>query len=220
MTKSVFVSISSSTSLSLSFSPFISQLSKSTSIIFSSSSTLWKLNKLPIEEKDSKPIFETKLKYKKENEISMFDGTTSIKVSLLEEPLICWKIESSTNKEDNNDISAMENLFQNSISHIVNLILSKLIDKEIPHNIIMTNQGKCFYLIPRKFEDRKQRFNSCWNDLAGLITCKEEKTYNDITEEDINKFYKDEISMDKNEFDKINEDILNQIDSVFEITKF
>ena len=178
------------------------------------------INKLPIEEKNAKPIFETKLKYKKENEISMFDGTTSIKVSLLENPLICWKIESSTNKEDNNDISAMENLFQNSISHIVNLILSKLIDKEIPHNIIMTNQGKCFYLIPRKFEDRKQRFNSCWNDLAGLITCKEEKTYNDITEEDINKFYKDEISMDKNEFDKINEDILNQIDSVFEITKF
>ena len=60
--------------------------------------------------------------------------------------------------EENSDISAMENLFQNSISHIANLILSKLIDKEIPHNIIMTNQGKTFYLIPRKFEDRKQKY--------------------------------------------------------------
>jgi hypothetical protein len=178
------------------------------------------INALPIELREAKPIFETKLKYKNEKEISMFDGTTNIKVSVILEPFVCWKIEAKTNKAENSDISAMENLFQNSISHIVNLILTKLIDKEIPHNIIMTNQGKCFYLIPRKFEDRKQRFNSCWNDLAGLITCKEEKTYNDITEEDINKFYKDEISMDKNEFDKINEDILNQIDSVFEITKF
>ena len=84
----------------------------------------------------------------------------------------------------------------------------------------MTNQVKIFYLIPRKFEDRKQIYNSCWNDLAGLITCKEEKTYQEINEENINKFFKDEISLEKNEFDKLNEDILNQIDSAFEITKF
>ena len=178
------------------------------------------INKLPLEEKESKPIFETKLKYKKENEISMFDGTTLIKVSKIEEPFVCWKIEAKTNKEENSDISAMENLYQNSLSYIANLILSKLIDKEIPHNIILTNQGKIFYLIPRKFEDRKQIYNSCWNDLAGLITCKEEKTYEEINEENINKFFKDEISLEKNEFDKLNEDILNQIDSAFEITKF
>ena len=178
------------------------------------------INKLPLEEKESKPIFETKLKYKKENEISMFDGTTLIKVNKIEEPFVCWKIEAKTNKEENTDISAMENLYQNSLGYIANLILSKLIDKEIPHNIILTNQGKIFYLIPRKFEDRKQIYNSCWNDLAGLITCKEEKTYEEINEENINKFFKDEISLEKNEFDKLNEDILNQIDSAFEITKF
>jgi len=178
------------------------------------------INKLPIEYRNSVPLFETKLKYKNEKEISMFDGTTTINVSIIKEPLICWKIEARTNKEENSDISAMENLFQNSISHIVNLLLSKLIDKEIPHNIIMTNQGKTFYVIPRKFEDKKQKYNSCWNDLSGLITCKDQKSFDEINEEEINKFFKDEISMESGEFDKINQEIITQIDSVFEITKF
>ena len=178
------------------------------------------INKLPIESRISNPLFETKLKYKNEKEISMFDGTTTINVSIIKEPLICWKIEARINKEENSDISAMENLFQNSISHIVNLLLSKLIDKEIPHNIIMTNQGKTFYVIPRKFEDKKQKYNSCWNDLSGLITCKDQKSFDEINEEEINKFFKDEISMESGEFDKINQDIITQIDSVFEITKF
>ena len=178
------------------------------------------IDKLPIEERETRQIFETKLKYKNEKEISMFDGTTLIKVSEILEPVNCWKIESRTNKEENSDISAMENLFQNSISHIVNLILSKLIDKEMPHNIIMTNQGKTFYVIPRKFEDKKHKFNSCWNDLSGLITCKEENTFKDIEEEDINIFFKNEISLEKELFDKLNQDLLSQIDSVFEITKF
>ena len=178
------------------------------------------INKLPIESRISNPLFETKLKYKNEKEISMFDGTTTINVSIIKEPLICWKIEARINKEENSDISAMENLFQNSISHIVNLLLSKLIDKEIPHNIIMTNQGKTFYVIPRKFEDKKQKYNSCWNDLSGLITCKDQKSFDEINEEEINKFFKEEISMESGEFDKINQDIITQIDSVFEITKF
>lgn len=178
------------------------------------------INKLPIESRISNPLFETKLKYKNEKEISMFDGTTTINVNIIKEPLICWKIEARINKEENSDISAMENLFQNSISHIVNLLLSKLIDKEIPHNIIMTNQGKTFYVIPRKFEDKKQKYNSCWNDLSGLITCKDQKSFDEINEEEINKFFKDEISMESGEFDKINQDIITQIDSVFEITKF
>ena len=178
------------------------------------------ISSLPIEQRNSNLLFETKLKYKNEKEISMFDGTTTINVNIIKEPLICWKIEARINKEENSDISAMENLFQNSISHIVNLLLSKLIDKEIPHNIIMTNQGKTFYVIPRKFEDKKQKYNSCWNDLSGLITCKDQKSFDEINEEEINKFFKDEISMESGEFDKINQDIITQIDSVFEITKF
>ena len=175
---------------------------------------------LPIEERSSNLLFETKLKYKNEKEISMFDGTTTLKVSEIKEPLICWKIECILNQENSGEISAMENLFQNSISHLVNLILSKLIDKEIPHNMIMTNQGRTFYLIPRKFENKKHKINTCWNDLAGLITCKEQKTFDEIKEDEIDKFFKDEVSLESSNFQTLTQDIITQIDSVFEIKKY
>jgi hypothetical protein len=176
---------------------------------------------LPIEKRNSNLLFETKLKYKNEKEISMFDGTTTLKVSEIKEPLLCWKIECILNKEQNDgEISAMENLFQNSISHLVNLILTKLIDKEIPHNIVITNQGRTFYLIPRKFENKKHKFNTCWNDLAGLITCKEQKTFDEIKEDEIEKFFKNEVSLAGDTFQNLNNDIITQIDSVFEIKKY
>ena len=175
---------------------------------------------LPIEERSSNLLFETKLKYKNEKEISMFDGTTTLKVSEIKEPLICWKIECILNQENSGEISAMENLFQNSISHLVNLILSKLIDKEIPHNMVITNQGRTFYLIPRKFENKKHKINTCWNDLAGLITCKEQKTFDEIKEDEIDKFFKDEVSLESNNFQTLTQDIITQIDSVFEIKKY
>ena len=175
---------------------------------------------LPIEERSSNLLFETKLKYKNEKEISMFDGTTTLKVSEIKEPLICWKIECILNQENSGEISAMENLFQNSISHLVNLILTKLIDKEIPHNMVMTNQGRTFYLIPRKFENKKHKINTCWNDLAGLITCKEQKTFDEIKEDEIDKFFKDEVSLESSNFQTLTQDIITQIDSVFEIKKY
>jgi hypothetical protein len=175
---------------------------------------------LPIEERSSNLLFETKLKYKNEKEISMFDGTTTLKVSEIKEPLICWKIECILNQENSGEISAMENLFQNSISHLVNLILSKLIDKEIPHNMVITNQGRTFYLIPRKFENKKHKINTCWNDLAGLITCKEQKTFDEIKEDEIDKFFKDEVSLESTNFQTLTQDIITQIDSVFEIKKY
>ena len=175
---------------------------------------------LPIEERSLNLLFETKLKYKNEKEISMFDGTTTLKVSEIKEPLICWKIECILNQENSGEISAMENLFQNSISHLANLILTKLIDKEIPHNMILTNQGRTFYLIPRKFDDKKHKINTCWNDLAGLITCKDKKTFDEIKEDEINKFFKDEVSLESNNFQTLTQDIITQIDSVFEIKKY
>lgn len=175
---------------------------------------------LPIEQRNTKLLFSTQLKHKNETEISMFDGTTLIKASVINEPFNCWKIECNQNQYQNNELASIENTYQNSISHLANIILTKLIDKEIPHNLILTNQGTTFYLIPRKFEDKKHIINSCWNDLAGLITCKDEKTFNEITPEKVEEFLKNEISLDSNTFEELNQSIMNQIESVYEIKKY
>lgn len=178
---------------------------------------------LPIEKRKSKLIFETQLKYKNESEISLFDGTTLLKVGVIEYPVNCWKIECKDGSQavlSGNGLKEMENSYQNSIGRLANLILSKLIDKEVPHNLILTNQGTCFYLIPRKFEDKKHEINTCWNDLAGLVTCKEENTFEIMSQEKVDEFLKKEISMEDDKFKEITEDIVRQVESIYEIKKY
>ncbi len=177
------------------------------------------LNYLPIENRTCLSLFETQLKHKNETEISMFDGTSVLKVGKISEPFNCWKIECIVG-QGGNDISEFENSYQNSVGHLTNLILSKLIDEEIPHNLIITNQGTTFYLVPRKFEDKKQEFNTCWNDLAGLVTCKEEKIFLEATQEKVDEFFKKEVSIEDEKFDEITKKIIEQVDSVYEMKKY
>ena len=175
---------------------------------------------LPIEKRESTLLLETKLKHKNQEEISLFDGTTLIKLSMITKPFFCWKLECFLGQENNQeDISTMNNMYQNSISHVANLILTKLIDVEVPHNVIITNQGTVFYIIPRKFEKKEHPINSCWNDLAGLITCKSKQFYDEITEEKVNEFFKSNISLEQNDFEHINKMVVDLIESVYEVSK-
>ena len=179
------------------------------------------ISNLPIENFDNKLLFETQLKHKNQDEISMFDGTTLIKVYLIKEPFFSWKIECILGQEKANmEISTIDNLYQNSIAHITNLILSKLIDNGIAHNLILTHQGTIFYLVPRKFEKKEHKFNTCWNDLAGLVTCKEESVYDNVTEEEINNFFRDEVCLDEKIFNDLSNNIINLVDSVYEIKRY
>jgi hypothetical protein len=177
------------------------------------------IKNLPIQNLDTSFLFETKLKHKNVEEISLFDGTTSIKVFVINKVLKGYKITCELGQEKTNEISSMENLYQNSISHIVNIFLNDFINKEIAHNLIISKKGTEIFLIPRKFEDNKHKYNSCWNDLAGLITIKEEKDYENINENDVKKFFEDEINLEESKFKEITDAIVEKIDSVYEITK-
>ena len=178
------------------------------------------IKNLPIQNLENNLLFETKLKHKNPEEISLFDGTTNIKISVINKIFFGYKITCELGQEKTNEISSMENLYQNSISHIVNIFLNDFINNEIAHNLIFCKKGTEIFLIPRKFEDNKHKYNSCWNDLAGLITIKEEKDYENINEDDIINFFKNEISLDENKFNEITDAIVKKIDSVYEITKY
>ena len=183
---------------------------------------------LPIDKAKSFPLMETRLKHKEEEEISLFDGTSLIMLSKIKEPIFGWKIEYISEKNEEHpqqehlDILMMSNtsLYQNSISHVVNVIMTKLIDGEIPHNLIIRNMGKVVYLFPRQFEKKEHEINSCWNDIAGFVTCKNENVYQNINEEKIQLFFKEHISLSENDIDKISNAVIEQISSVYEVMKF
>jgi hypothetical protein len=73
---------------------------------------------------------------------------------------------------------------------MINIIISYLIDLSIPHNIIISECGTTFYIIPRNFNEVKSNleYNTNWLDLSGFLTVKTQSFF-DNSESRINEFY-------------------------------
>jgi hypothetical protein len=138
--------------------------------------------------------------------------------SVLEDPLRCWKIQAFEHHED----AIQSNSFQNSIAHCANLISSRLIDAEIPHNLIITDKGRTFYFIPRQFENQLLQINTCWNDLAGLVTVKKSEDFEDLAlnEDKILNILRDNVSLRGDAFESLTESFMKIMNSIYVMEKF
>ena len=107
---------------------------------------------------------------------------------------------------------------------MANLILSNLIDVEIPHNILISDLGRAFYIFPRKFDIKEFPINTCWNDLAGFITFKAKEHFEKYaeSEESLNElknFISQNVSMDEKDFVSLTEKITGQVEAIYEVEK-
>jgi hypothetical protein len=179
------------------------------------------INCLPIEKSEPKLIFSTRFKNKDEEEISIFDENTHILVSMIFFPVFCWKVQAIEIEKLNEELISESN-FQDSIAHCTNMFLTHLIDSEIPHNLIISDKGRSFYIIPRKFDNTSFPINTCWNDLAGLITIRDEEALEGFSksEEEINNFLMKNVSLDEVEFKTFTEKITANIETIYVIEKF
>ncbi len=142
----------------------------------------------------------------------------SIVFSVLDDPIRCWKIQAFEHHED----AILSNSFQNSIAHCANLISSRLIDAEIPHNLIISDKGRTFYFIPRQFENQVLPINTCWNDLAGLVTVKQAEDYQDLdlNEEKILNILSENVSLREDDFESLTESFMKIMSSIYIMEKF
>lgn len=137
----------------------------------------------------------------------------------------CWRLdieEVSEQKEDNlieKELDMSNN--QLSIANAVNFILTYLIDQEVPHNIFISNKGKTFFIIPRKFHDSSLPINTSWNDLVGLVTIKEQTLFENTEDEnEIVEIIKEKVAIGTEKFADLTEKLIQNFDSIYEITKF
>lgn len=100
----------------------------------------------PIEAADKALFFKSNLKHKSDDEINMYNcGVRFGEVqgwplqTLLISPDI---IDESTSLED----------AQESLAHAAGVVINHLIDSNIPHNILVADEGMTLYIIPRKFD--------------------------------------------------------------------
>ena len=72
---------------------------------------------------------------------------------------------------------------QEALAMTVGVVLNYLIDKNVPHNVLISDEGMTVYIIPRKFDllIENVNFSTSFESLCGFVKCKLDPYYNSLT---------------------------------------
>jgi hypothetical protein len=75
------------------------------------------------------------------------------------------------------------------LAHAAGVVLNYFIDKNIPHNILISDDGMTIYILPRKFDLLIENVNffTSFETLCGFVKCKVEMAFKSLKYEE---FYK------------------------------
>jgi hypothetical protein len=178
--------------------------------------------KFPIESAEVKTFLSSSLKHNDEGEINMFSVGVSFGTTQN------WPVQAFVVKplpvesDPKSDLEALEGSEPTeSVAHAVGVILNILIDSNTPHNILIADQGATVFVIPRKFDMliNAAHFSTEFNDLCGLVKCKDENTYNSLTWEQYSKFLRKEVALDADAFNKIQTSLVSKFKKEYHCTE-
>jgi ATP adenylyltransferase/5',5'''-P-1,P-4-tetraphosphate phosphorylase II len=97
-----------------------------------------------------------------------------------------------------------------SISFVAGTITNYLLEKLIPHNLIVADKGLTIYIIPRQHEDtyKIKSLRCAWLEIAGLALCRDEETYNTLTKKGFEEILTNHVSLTEKEFGDIREHVI------------
>ena len=162
---------------------------------------------LPIEFAEKKLFFKTNLKHKNKDEVDMYNCGVRFG------ELVNWPLKTlilSPDQSSDQEI-ALEDA-QEALSHTAGVFLNYLIDQNIPHNILISDDGLTIYIIPRKFDllIENSNFNTGFETLCGYVNCKVEMAYKNVKYEEFCKRMSAAVSLKQSEFDTIKKDMVTK----------
>lgn len=182
------------------------------------------VKKFPIETTPVTKFLDSTLQHKSEDEINMY----SIGVEFYttdEWPVKTFVIKPLKGENKENEVeNALDEAADptNSVAHAVGVLLNILIDSNIPHNLLISEQGEVVYVIPRKFDllINAAHYSTEFNDLCGLVKCKDEKTFETLTESQYHKFIKKEVALDAETFNKVKDELVQKFVKEYSCTEY
>jgi len=138
---------------------------------------------LPIENADKKLFFKSNLQHKDKEEINMYNcGVRFGEVqnypirALLISPDI---LSEETSLED----------AQEALAHACGVAINLMIDLNIPHNILVTDEGMTVFVIPRKFDMliEKVPFYTSFESLCGFVKFKTAQSYDQASDASVSE---------------------------------
>jgi len=101
---------------------------------------------------------------------------------------------------------------QEALAHAAGVVLNHLIEANIPHNILVADEGMTLYIIPRKFDmliENVQFFTS-FESLCGFVKFKSEQAYQTSNWTDVAESMASNVSMSVAEFTSLKETIVTK----------
>lgn len=153
------------------------------------------------------------MKHRSEDEVNMF----SCGVRFGE--VVGWPVRTLVlSPEITNESEASLEDAQEALAHTAGVVFNYLIDKNIPHNILIADEGMTMYIIPRKFDLLIENVNffTSFETLCGFVKCKAETAYKNMKSEDFKKRVAAGVSLKENEFDAIKKDLIEKFMGEYE----
>lgn len=162
----------------------------------------------PIELTAKKLFFRTTLQHLNKEEINMYN--CAVRFGELPDWPVKTLILSPDIDESNADASLED--AQEALAHTAGIVLNYLIDMNIPHNILIADEGMTLYIIPRKFDlliENVQFFTS-FETLCGFIKFKTEAAFNETTEESMREQMLASVSVAPEDFERMKNELVEK----------
>lgn len=167
----------------------------------------------PIENSEKKLFFRSTLKHRSADEVNMY----SCGVRFGE--VLGWPVRTLIlSPEITNESEASLEDAQESLAHTAGVVFNYLIDKNIPHNVLIADEGMTMYIIPRKFDLLIENVNffTSFETLCGFVKCKVETAYKGMKFEEFSKRVSAGVSLKENEFETIKQELIEKFLTEYE----
>jgi len=160
----------------------------------------------PIEQADKAMFFKSTLKHKSADEINMYNCGVRFG------EVVGWPMQALLLSPEIYDDSASLEDAQEALAHTAGVVLNYLIDANIPHNILVADEGMTLYIIPRKFDMLIENvsFFTSFESLCGFVKFKSEQAYESATAESVCDAMAKQVSLTRPEFDNIKEALITK----------
>eukprot|EP01016_Furgasonia_blochmanni_P003727 TRINITY_DN11462_c0_g1_i2.p1 TRINITY_DN11462_c0_g1~~TRINITY_DN11462_c0_g1_i2.p1 ORF type:complete len:387 (-),score=63.45 TRINITY_DN11462_c0_g1_i2:114-1274(-) len=162
---------------------------------------LFKNGLYPVETFKRKEIFRTSLQNPKED-INMY-SVGVIFEEIPEYPVRTLVLSPANKEADIGDIFS-------SLSFVAGTVTERLLQNNVPHNILFSDKGNTVYIFPRKFEteNANEDIRCATLEIAGIAICRNLACYKELTLEKFHEILREEVSLKIDQFNKLVDDVL------------
>ena len=97
-----------------------------------------------------------------------------------------------------------------------------MIDMNMPHNILVTDEGMTCYVIPRKFDMliEKVPFYTSFESLCGFVKYKTKQSFSQATDEQFMQMMSEKVSLSNTEFRDFRDKVIQKFSAEYECQTF